>query len=204
MSERGEEGRGGGLPGYDAVILAGGRATRLGGVDKAALALGGRSLLARVTDAVQDARQVVLVGPERPGVRVDVVTREDPPGSGPVAGIAAALPYVAAPVTVVLAADLPFLGPDQVRRLREALESGPEAVLAVDDRGRDQPLLAAWRTTALRSRIRTLGNLAGVAARRLLEGVRIDRLTLESVPGGPPPWFDCDTEQDLRAAERWL
>ncbi|MCX9191598.1 bifunctional enzyme ispD/ispF [Carbonactinospora thermoautotrophica] len=175
----------------------------MGGVDKAALGLGGRSLLARVTDAVRDARQVVLVGPEQPGVRVDVVTREDPPGSGPVAGIEAALPYVTAPVTVVLAADLPFLGWNQVRRLREALERGPEVALAVDDRGRDQLLLAAWRTAALRSRVEALGDLTGVAVRRLLTGVEVDRLALERAPDGPPPWFDCDTEQDLRAAERW-
>lgn len=191
------------LSAYDAVILAGGRASRMGGVDKAALGLGGRSLLARVTDAVRDARQVVLVGPEQPGVRVDVVTREDPPGSGPVAGIGAALPYVTAPVTVVLAADLPFLGWNQVRQLREALERGPEVALAVDDRGRDQLLLAAWRTAALRSRVEALGDLTGVAVRRLLTGVEVDRLALERAPDGPPPWFDCDTEQDLRAAERW-
>jgi molybdopterin-guanine dinucleotide biosynthesis protein A len=51
-----------------AVILAGGRATRLGGTDKPALAVGGQSLVAAVAAAAAaaGARQVVLVGPRRP------------------------------------------------------------------------------------------------------------------------------------------
>lgn len=94
---------------YDAVVLAGGRARRLGGVSKPDVAVGGRRLLDRTLEATVGAREVVVVGPAEvapPGVRV---TREDPPGGGPVAGLAAglaALPDGAAWV-LVLACDLP-------------------------------------------------------------------------------------------------
>lgn len=47
---------------FDAIILAGGRGSRLGGVDKGALPVGGRALLDRVLDAARAAERVVVVG----------------------------------------------------------------------------------------------------------------------------------------------
>ena len=58
-----------GLSGFAAVILAGGQASRLGGVDKATIELGGRSLLERTLDAVVDAGEVVVVGQQVPTER---------------------------------------------------------------------------------------------------------------------------------------
>ncbi|MDQ4138070.1 MAG: NTP transferase domain-containing protein, partial [Actinomycetota bacterium] len=53
-----ERGTGPGREAFDAVILAGGRAVRLGGIDKTALEVGGRSLLESALAAVPDARSV--------------------------------------------------------------------------------------------------------------------------------------------------
>src|SRR4051794_27690959 len=70
---------------FDAIVGAGGRGTRLGGVDKASLDVAGRSLLERVLDAVAAARTVVVVGDERPTGRPVRWTREQPAYGGPVA-----------------------------------------------------------------------------------------------------------------------
>ncbi|MFD2394956.1 NTP transferase domain-containing protein [Dietzia aerolata] len=68
-----------------AIVLTGGRASRLGGVDKARLAVGGRPMVETVLRAARAvATAVVTVGPGGD-------TREEPPHSGPVAGIAAGL-----------------------------------------------------------------------------------------------------------------
>ena len=102
-----------------AIVLAGGRAARLGGADKPGLVVGARTLLAAVVSAAAEAGagQVVVVGPARPGIggagpvsssRVEFV-REDPPGTGPVAGLRCGLDRVGAPWVAVLAADMPFL-----------------------------------------------------------------------------------------------
>ena len=48
--------------GHDVIVLAGGGGTRLGGVDKAALEVGGRPLLHRVLEGTRRARRVVVVG----------------------------------------------------------------------------------------------------------------------------------------------
>ena len=79
----------GGLGAYDVVVLTGGRGSRLGGVDKAGLAVGGVAIGARVLAAVPDAGRSVVVGEPVPGA--DVVVREEPVGGGPVAGLAAGL-----------------------------------------------------------------------------------------------------------------
>ena len=84
------------MPEFDAIILAGGRGSRLGGVSKADLTVGGRRLLDVVLEAVRRARTTVVVGPVAAPDGV-LVTLEDPPGTGPAAGIVAGLEAVAQP-----------------------------------------------------------------------------------------------------------
>jgi molybdopterin-guanine dinucleotide biosynthesis protein A len=182
---------------YDAVVLAGGTAGRLGGVDKPALTVGDRTLLDRVLDAVPDALRTVVVGPTRTTDRAVVWCREEPPSGGPVAAIAAGLELVTAPVVVVLAGDLPFLTTTTVHALLEA-KADRDGALLVDETGRDQLLVSAWRTDALRAALP--GTPAGARLGAVLAGLDAARVTIRLDPGAPPPWFDCDTEQDLASA----
>jgi molybdopterin-guanine dinucleotide biosynthesis protein A len=117
------------LPPFAAVVLAGGRAARLGGQAKPQLVVGSRSMLAAVLAAVPDADPRVVVGPPQPVPDGVVVLREQPPGGGPVAAMRAGLARVDADVVAVLAGDLPFLTAGIVARLRERLTD--DGVLAV-------------------------------------------------------------------------
>jgi molybdopterin-guanine dinucleotide biosynthesis protein A len=76
---------------FDAVVLAGGRAARLDGTDKAALEVDGLTLLDRALMALSQARHVVVVGDERPTSRAVLWAREHPPYGGPVAATYAGL-----------------------------------------------------------------------------------------------------------------
>ncbi|MCA1221723.1 NTP transferase domain-containing protein [Streptomyces sp. 8L] len=186
--------------GYDAVVLAGGAAKRLGGADKPGLRVGGRTLLDRVLAACADAGRTVVVGGRRPTVRPVRWAREDPPGGGPVAALGAGVRCVAADTALVLSADLPFLGAGTVRRLRDVLAAGTgEAAFLVDGDGRDQPLVAAYRTEPLRRSLGLLaaeyGGLAGLPLRLLSQ-----ELDLVRVDADPLAAFDCDTWDDISAA----
>ncbi|MFD6567000.1 molybdenum cofactor guanylyltransferase [Micromonospora profundi] len=216
---------------YAAVVLAGGAARRMGGVDKTALPVGGRSMRDRVLAAVADAAPLVLVGPADvvpAGVRV---TREDPPGGGPVAATAAGVALLDPDTAVValLAADLPLLTRAALGALLDHLdgpgtappgdgtppdrmsaaggEQRPDGVCFVDASGRRQSLCGVWRVAALRAALARLaverdGDLAGASVRALLAG-----LVVREVPwsvDGPPPWFDCDTDEDVRRAKEWV
>jgi molybdopterin-guanine dinucleotide biosynthesis protein A len=185
---------------FDAVILAGGSGRRLGGVDKAALTIGGATLLDRTLDAVEAATAVVCVGPERllgGTTRSATWTREQPPGGGPVAALSAGLDLVDASVVAVLAVDHPFVTAEVVSRLVETCSlADVDAALAGDAEGMPQPLLAAYRTASLRACIRAIGGPAGVAMTRAIEGLRC-----VTVPA-PDAAQDCDTPEDLERARR--
>ncbi|MGA5193662.1 NTP transferase domain-containing protein [Streptomyces exfoliatus] len=186
---------------YDAVVLAGGAARRLGGSDKPAVRVGGRTLLDRVLAACPDAGLTVVVGDPRPTLRPVRWTREEPPGGGPVAALDAGVRETDAAALLVLSADLPFLDRDTVRRLLAALDETPEADVALlaDSEGRDQPLVAAYRTEPLRRELRRLTQdhrgLAHMPLRYLTQVLRPVRLT-----AGPLASFDCDTWEDIATA----
>ncbi|MYZ13094.1 NTP transferase domain-containing protein, partial [Streptomyces sp. SID337] len=92
---------------YDAVVLAGGGAARLGGADKPGVRVGGRALIDRVLAACSGAGTTVVVAAPRPTVRPVVWAREEPAGGGPLAALDAGLARTTAEQVVVLSADLP-------------------------------------------------------------------------------------------------
>jgi molybdopterin-guanine dinucleotide biosynthesis protein A len=182
---------------YDAIVLAGGTARRMGGIDKTAMTIAGRPMLDHVIEAVATARSVAVVGIPRPTERAVAWCREDPPGGGPAAAIAAALPLVTAEDVVVVAGDQPLLSPEVVNLLRASLGARPDAggAVAVDADQRPQWLLGAWRTAALRSIALSLGaSLRDTLG--ALTWIPVD------LPDGAAA--DCDTPDDVRRIEATL
>jgi molybdopterin-guanine dinucleotide biosynthesis protein A len=183
--------------GFAAIVLAGGRASRLSGVDKMAIEVDGRTLLRRTLDAVAGAEPIIVVGPRRE-VSVEVRwTRERPVHAGPVAALAAGvaeLRTVSDPAEVaVLAADLAGITPSTVDRLRAALgeDPGMAGAVLVDSGGVRQWLIGVWRLGALRQALPA--DPAGRALRAVL-----GTLPLAEVPEEPGETDDVDTPEDLR------
>jgi molybdopterin-guanine dinucleotide biosynthesis protein A len=182
---------------FDAVVLAGGAGQRMRdprGTDKPGLNVGGITLLDRVLAAVADAQHRIVVGPRRPTAWPVTFTVEEPAGSGPAAAIVHGLSFVEAAVVIVLAADMPFAA-TAVPKLIEALAGAPvDAAMLIDDAGRRQPLLAAYRTDALR-RCSDGRDWRGASVRALTE-----TLTVVEVAAAGDEALDCDTPEQLTAA----
>lgn len=185
------------MSGFDAIVLAGGRAARMDGADKPALDVGARSLLQRAVDAVRDAGRIVVVGPYRELDRPVSWRREDPPGGGPVAGLVAGAVDAAAELTVVLAADLPWIAPAVPALLDAVREADVDAAVLVDGAGRPNHLAAAWRTEALRRALLVHGDGSGTPARALFDGIAVAR-----VPDVHGWGQDCDTWDEIGEARR--
>ena len=187
---------------FDAVILSGGRGSRMAGASGAAVAkperkLAGWPLLDHVLLAGSAASRRIVVGASRYGIGETVFCREEPAGSGPVAAINAGLRQVQQPVVLVLAADLPFVGA-ALGPLRALLASRPDtgAAVLVDPAGRVNYLAAAWRTAALYAALDRLGEPAGRPVKALYQGVEVGYL-----PDFDGWGADCDTPADLQLAE---
>ncbi len=129
----------------DAILLAGGRGSRVGGAVKPLFEVGGSTLLAAAIDAVRagGTGRVVVVAPVLDAaLDVDWV-REDPPFGGPVAAVVAALPAVDADEVYVIACDLAAPAA-AVHRLTAPIPPGADGV-CLDD-GRRQWLIGRYRT----------------------------------------------------------
>ncbi len=188
---------------FNAIVLAGGRSSRLGGTDKAGLMFDGGTLLARTLAAVGGAGAVVVVGPFNPdelpnGVRS---AREDPPFSGPAAAIAAGLDELAvdaAQYTAVLACDMPYAS-TAVQYLLAAAASGTGAdvLMAQDELGQLQPLAALYRTHGLDDAVRSHradGGVTGMSVFRLVASLQVVPVTVAATATR-----DVDTWDDARA-----
>lgn len=116
---------------FEVAVLAGGRSARMGR-DKAALALGGRTLLARqVALAWALGPAAVWVSGRAQAELGDLSARglpDDAPGLGPLGGVATVLGRVRAPHVLVVAVDMPALTAALLGRLLARRRAGVGAV----------------------------------------------------------------------------
>lgn len=130
------------------VILAGGNSSRMG-TDKAELKLHGQALLERTVRVLtQVVNDMVIVGPPRPNLELDVRCICEPnPGQGPLPAMVTGLAAARYTRSLVVACDLPLMRPGLICHLLTLLRDGIQAAVPVID-GVPQPLLAVYQREA--------------------------------------------------------
>ena len=181
-----------------AIILTGGTAARMDGIDKAAIEISGVTLLERSLAAVMAALEVVVVGEQVPTTRPVTWTRENPASGGPAAGILAGLDrFLQAPdLVAVLAVDMPKVNAGTIARLTWEVEIGDQydGAVLVDPDGQVQPLCGVYRRSSLqRVRPVSLEDEHGLPVRTLFQ-----HLILAHVPAVGAEARDVDTWEDLQ------
>ena len=129
------------------VILAGGRAERMGGQDKGLLPLAGEPLIVHSIRRLQPQVAELLISANRNlaiyqtfGYRV-IGDAPDTRFRGPLAGMLAALKATTTPYLLTAPCDSPWLPPDYARRMAAALAAGASVSVAVGE-GSWQPVFA--------------------------------------------------------------
>lgn len=195
-------------PQISAILLAGGRATRLSGQPKPFVTVGGRTLFDIAVSAVTaaGAEQIHAVGEPPAGIDLpspESVTwmREDPPFTGPAAAIVSALESpIQSEWTIVLACDLPR-AEAALALLRDALvllPSDSDGVCLGDSTSRPQWLTGIYRTSALHRAAASLPDQGRHApVRHLLDDLAVTVLATDDATAR-----DIDTWQDLADARR--
>lgn len=137
-----------------AIVLAGGRSQRMGH-DKASLIVGGRTLLQRTVDTVGVAADEIVIV-QAPGQQLPQIVTQLPircvedtvERQGPLVGIATGLRAAVAPVSLVVACDMPFLRVPLLKFLVSRAQAGSRLVVPIF-KERPQPLCSAFRSESL-------------------------------------------------------
>jgi len=187
-----------------AVILAGGRATRMGGRDKGLLMLAGRPMLAhviaRLSPQIGDMALNANGNPER-FANFNLPVLPDPIAGfpGPLAGVLAGMKWAASlghDALVTVAADTPFLPDDLV----DKLVAEPFAIAAsLDDEGRlrQHPTVGLW-PLSLREKLQRDLELG---ERKVGRWAAENGAKPVSFAQQPDPFFNVNTPLDLQLAE---
>ena len=157
------------LKGVTGVVLAGGLATRMGGVDKGLQPLGGKTLVAHVLERLAPQVGRVLINanrnlPDYAAFGYPVVSDQVAGFAGPLAGLHAALLAAETPWVVTAPCDVPYLPTDLVARLMAAAEQAKAPVAIASAGGRVHPVFCLCR----RDLVSDLADYLAVGERKVM------------------------------------
>jgi molybdopterin-guanine dinucleotide biosynthesis protein A len=192
------------------VILAGGRAERMGGGDKGLREVGGKAILARVIERVRPQVDDLVLNATGDPARFEayglpVVPDSVPNFAGPLAGILAGLDWAAghqpqARYVVTVPADGPFVPRDLVLRLADALTSDDSEVVTAASGVQTYPVIGLWPVS---SRQALRDALVKEDLRKVDAWTKRFRRAIASFSAEPiDPFFNANTPEQLAEAER--
>ena len=196
-----------------AVILAGGQARRLGGVDKALVSLAGRPLVAHVIERLRPQVGAIVLSANGDPARFaafGLTVLADPfeENVGPLAGLAAGLRHASRldrppRFVATVAVDTPFVPTDLIDRLAAALPDDGRSLAIAATAGRLHPVAALHPVEEAEDLI---AGLASGAQRRVMGWVesRPSVVVDFALDGGHDPFANLNTPEDIAAAEARL
>ena len=186
-----------------AVILAGGRATRMGGDDKGWVPLAGQPLVAHVLERLRPQVDEVLINANRSEDRyrqlAPVIGDTQADFQGPLAGMQAGLAAACHDWVLFVPCDGPALPRDLMARFRAALTPQTELVVAHDGEHL-QPVVALLHRSLLPSLQRALAE----GERKTGAWFARHRMTVVPFAGAPDAFINLNSPAELAAYEARL
>ena len=183
------------------VILAGGEGSRIGG-GKPLRMLAGQRLIDRAIALSRSYSDCIAVAVRDAGQVAGTSLRalQDDAAEGPVGGLIAGVRFAketGTPLLLTIPADMPFLPPDLLDRLANAMGDRTCALAASD--GQLHPVCGLWRAHVLASVPAYLAT-----GRRSLRGLAelVGHSTADWEAGSDDPFFNINSEEDLAEAEQ--
>lgn len=185
------------------VILAGGRARRMGGVDKGLTVLAGQPMLQHVLAALQPQVGRVIINANRNldayrEFGCDVVSDVIGDYSGPLAGMASGMKSAATPYIVTVPCDSPLVAGDLVARLYRTLQEHDAQVGVVHDGERTHPVFLILRRDLIDSMLAFLD----AGERKIDKWFAKHRLAVCDFSDQPEAFSNVNRPQDLEALEQ--
>ena len=190
------------------VILSGGLSTRFSGNDKAFVTVGGRPMIEHLLSVFRPLFDDIVLVTNDPvkylSWNLHIVTDIFSCRSS-LTGIHAGLFHADHPHAFFAACDAPFLRPEVVRSLLEALGSSDDVVIPVTSAGLE-PLCAIYSKRCLAA-IENMLNRQHFKIQSFFPSVRVMKIDEERLRSADPElisFFNINTPEDLARAETWL
>lgn len=196
------------------VILAGGRGSRFGGVDKSFLELQGRPLIEHLIARIAPQVRELLINTNSAdsrfratGLRLIADQSHDKPATGPLLGITSVFQALEESGDdesdlLTVPVDTPFLPTDLVQRLAAARSESEATVAYAATAVRAHPVVALW---AVRSRplLQALFHREPtISLHGVMRALHASRVEFAHSPRDP--FFNINSAEDLEAADRLL
>ena len=192
------------------VIMAGGKARRMGGLDKALIKLNGKEIISYVIEKISKQTDDIVINTNRDQsnfkkYNLDIVTDTIEGFQGPLAGILSGMEWfynlnkkiewiVSSPV------DSPFLPEDLIEKLFLSVTKNKKLIAVAKSHGRIHPVFAIWNMSLRTSLQEAINN----------DIKKIDEFTKRFNPeivefnSKVDPFFNINTPEDLIMAEKLL
>ena len=185
------------------VILSGGRGTRMGGVDKGLLPFRGRTMVEWVLDRIEPQVAEVLISANQNLDRYlalghPVLTDRITGFAGPLAGLHAGLCLARSELVVAVPCDSPFLPPDLVQRMTQALDN-TEADVAVARTGDQRHPVFCLCRACLLGHLTGFLEAGGRKADAWYAALKVCEVAFDDRAGG---FLNINTLEQLHALER--
>jgi len=185
------------------VILAGGKARRMGGEDKGLALFSGRPLVEWVIEALKPQVRSLLINANRNRERYarygyPVIADEIDGYQGPLAGFAGAMAAVKTPWILTLPCDGPFPAPDLMERLATALLAQDAEIAVARDAVRMQPVYALIPVVLAPS----LNAFLAAGERKIDRWYALHRIALADFSDRPNCFANINSVEDSRLLER--
>ncbi len=203
-------------PQTTALLLAGGRASRMGGVDKGLVRLAGRPLAAHVLDVLRPQADALLVNANRNATRyAELLIAAGVPAEraaaavigdqladfqGPLAGMAAGLAHCRPGLLFTCPCDSPFVPADMLARMRAALLAADAQIAVARDADYLQPVFSLLRSE-LGDDLQTF---LGGGERKIVRWFFRHRVVEVDFSDCPEAFININTEAERAAAEARL
>lgn len=187
------------------VILAGGRATRMGGVDKGLVTVAGRPMVEHIIERLKSQTAALLINANRSHdqyARYDLPVVADRIGdyAGPLAGMASGLQSATTPWIISVPCDSPLVPSDLVARLWAARQQEQADLAVAFAEARMQPVFALLPRTLLPS----LEDFLDRGERKIDRWFAVHKTALAHFDDSPEAFLNINTPEDRLALEQRL
>jgi molybdenum cofactor guanylyltransferase len=186
------------------VVLAGGRARRMGGADKGLVKVNGEAMVVHALRGLTPQVGALLINANRNQERYaalgdcNVIADADGDYAGPLAGMASAMGHAATRYILTVPCDSPLLAPDLAERLIAALIADDAEISVAHDGTRMQPVFALL-DCALRESI--VDYLSG-GGRKIDAWYARRRIALADFTDHPDMFLNINTPEDRDTLEK--